>query len=131
MFVLIAVSHMELAELSLFAGSAKQMNLLLDLSGLGLLRMPPMDILQRLGTVLNRDYAGADLFVWTRALSTQFLASIKFVRNTAILLPRFQHLTLTYGHSSRSWRCCLRSQCTCDAVNRCICCERSYLEAIL
>jgi hypothetical protein len=52
------VSHMEYAELNFFKGPSKQVNIVLDLWGLGLMRIPPMDILQRVGTFLNRDYAG-------------------------------------------------------------------------
>ncbi|CAK9257458.1 unnamed protein product [Sphagnum jensenii] len=54
----IIVSHMEYAELNFFKGPSKQVNIVLDLWGLGLMRIPPMDILQRVGTFLNRDYAG-------------------------------------------------------------------------
>lgn len=53
-----SVSHMEHAELNFYKGSAKQMNIIMDLWGLGLMRMPPMEILSRIGTIMNRDYAG-------------------------------------------------------------------------
>jgi hypothetical protein len=34
------------------------MNILMDLDGLGFMRLPPMNILSSIGAVLNRDYAG-------------------------------------------------------------------------
>lgn len=49
---------MEHAELNFDKGSAKQMNIIMDLWGLGLMRMPPMEILSCIGTIMNRDYAG-------------------------------------------------------------------------
>lgn len=49
---------MEHAELNFYKGPAKQMNIIMDLWGLGLMRMPPMEILSRIGTIMNRDYAG-------------------------------------------------------------------------
>ena len=54
----LAVSQMEYAELNFFKGSAKQMNIIMDLWGIGLMRMPPLEILSRVGMIMNRDYAG-------------------------------------------------------------------------
>jgi len=60
----VIISHMEHAELNFDKGSAKQMNIIMDLWGLGLMRMPPMEILSCIGTIMNRDYAGRGGFIF-------------------------------------------------------------------
>ncbi|KAL2620442.1 hypothetical protein R1flu_000647 [Riccia fluitans] len=57
-FITVTISHAEYAELNFFRGPVKQLNILMDLDGLGLFRFPPMHVLQSIGAVLNRDYAG-------------------------------------------------------------------------
>ncbi|CAM6094515.1 unnamed protein product [Calypogeia fissa] len=57
-FIEVTVSHLEYAELNFFKGNVKQMNILMDLEGIGFMRLPPMHILSAIGAVLNRDYAG-------------------------------------------------------------------------
>lgn len=54
----VIISQMEYAEVNFFNGSAKQMNIVMDLWGIGLMRMPPLEILSRVGMIMNRDYAG-------------------------------------------------------------------------
>ncbi|KAL3681475.1 hypothetical protein R1sor_024431 [Riccia sorocarpa] len=57
-FITVTISHAEYAELNFFKGTVKQINILMDLDGLGIFRLPPMHVLQSIGTILNRDYAG-------------------------------------------------------------------------
>ncbi|BBN15588.1 hypothetical protein MPTK1_6g20810 [Marchantia polymorpha subsp. ruderalis] len=57
-FITVTISHAEYAELNYFGGAVKQMNILMDLDGLGFMRLPPMHVMQSIGTILNRDYAG-------------------------------------------------------------------------
>ncbi|KAG6546407.1 hypothetical protein Mapa_011953 [Marchantia paleacea] len=57
-FITVTISHAEYAELNYYNGAVKQMNILMDLDGLGFMRLPPMHVMQSIGTILNRDYAG-------------------------------------------------------------------------
>lgn len=63
----VIISHVEHAECSMLAederhgacaGLPHELNLIVDTEGLGVLRRPPMDKIQRVGFLLNRDYPG-------------------------------------------------------------------------
>ncbi|XP_024374818.1 uncharacterized protein [Physcomitrium patens] len=54
----VIISHLEYAELNFFKASAKQINIIMDLWGIGLMRIPPLEVLSHVGMIMNRDYAG-------------------------------------------------------------------------
>ena len=55
------VTHIETAETTWLAqpsARCPEISVVIDAEGLGLLRRPPLECLQRIGSVLNRDYPG-------------------------------------------------------------------------
>lgn len=106
-----AVSHLEYAELNFFKGNVKQMNILMDLEGLGFMRLPPMHILSAIGAVLNRDYAGVAsslgpsmpgyscfTFILDHVLEVVFLSSKARCRNFVYLNPCQILIRDWFGH---------------------------------